>query len=174
MKYIQKAVVADGGFALVCTVVPTVGKRVFLRAVSTIPTVMHRMTPSAATVKKAAYGRSKSPAFAGTKTAADRSPSPNLLKPLPIPPQGAGVPSAAPPQPSPRGGGSLEPLPKPSPRGGSSFPLCLRLLGGAPSPWGRLGWGFCLLVLLCQRFGVDVVEHQTTDGEAEDGGDVDH
>ena len=60
---------ADGGFALVCTVVPTVGKRVFLRAVSTIPTVMHGMTPSAATVKKAAYGRSKSPAFAGTKKA---------------------------------------------------------------------------------------------------------
>ena len=60
---------ADSGFALVCTAVPTVGKRVFLRAVSTIPTVMHRMTPSAATVKKAAYGRSKSPAFAGTKKA---------------------------------------------------------------------------------------------------------
>ena len=50
-------------------VVPTVGKRVFLLVVSTIPTVMHGMTPSAATVKKAAYGRSKSPAFAGTKTA---------------------------------------------------------------------------------------------------------
>ena len=28
------------------------------------------------------------------------------------------------------------------PRGGSSFLLCLRLLGAAPSPWGRLGWGF--------------------------------
>ena len=61
---------ADDGFALVCTAVPTVGKRVFLRVVSTIPTVMRCMTPSAATVKKAAYGRSKSPAFAGTKTAA--------------------------------------------------------------------------------------------------------
>ena len=69
MKEIQKAVVADGGFALVWTVVPTVGKRVFLRVVSTIPTVMRCMTPSAATVKKAAYGRSKSPAFAGTKKA---------------------------------------------------------------------------------------------------------
>ena len=68
---------ADGGFALAWTAVPTVGKRVFLRAVSTIPTVMHRMMPSAATVKKAAYGRSKSPAFAGTKTATDRGPSPN-------------------------------------------------------------------------------------------------
>ena len=47
--------------------VPTVGKRVFLRAVSTIPTVMHRMTPSPATVKKAAYGRSKSPPLAVQK-----------------------------------------------------------------------------------------------------------
>ena len=60
---------ADDGFALAWTAVPTVGKRVFLRAVSTIPTVMHRMTPSVATVKKAASGRSKSPAFAGTKKA---------------------------------------------------------------------------------------------------------
>ena len=65
------------GFALAWMAVPTVGKRVFLRAVSTIPTVMHRMTPSVATVKKAAYGRSKSPAFAGAKTATDRGPSPN-------------------------------------------------------------------------------------------------
>ena len=68
---------ADGGFALAWTVAPTVGKRVFLRVVSTIPTVMRCMTPSPATVKKAAYGRSKSPAFAGTKTATDRGPSPN-------------------------------------------------------------------------------------------------
>ena len=60
---------ADDGFALAWTAVPTVGKRVFLRAVSTIPTVMRCMTPSPATVKKAAYGRSKSPAFAGTKKA---------------------------------------------------------------------------------------------------------
>ena len=68
---------ADGGFALAWMAVPTVGKRVFLRAVSTIPTVMRCMTPSAATVKKAAFGRSKSPAFAGTKTAANRRTSPN-------------------------------------------------------------------------------------------------
>ena len=72
-----KSRVADGGFTLAWMAVPTVGKRVFLRAVSTIPTVMHRMTPSVATVKKAAYGRSKSPAFAGTKIATDRGPSPN-------------------------------------------------------------------------------------------------
>ncbi len=64
------------------------------------------------------------------------SPSPALPKgrefhwrPLPSPPQGAGAPLAAPPQ--------------PSPRGGSSFLLCLRWLCGVPSPWGRLGWGLC-------------------------------
>ena len=57
------------GFALVWIVVPPVGKRVFLLAVSAIPTVMRGMTTAAATEKKAAYGRSKSPAFAGTKTA---------------------------------------------------------------------------------------------------------
>ena len=74
------------------TVAPIVEKRVFLRVVSTILTVMRCMTPFAATVKKAAFGRSKSPAFAGTKTAANRWPSPNLLKPLPMP--------------SPRGGSS--------------------------------------------------------------------
>ena len=66
------------GFALAWMAVPTVGKRVFLLAVSTIPTVMHGMTPAAATVKKAAIGRSKSPADA-CKTIADcGSPSPAL------------------------------------------------------------------------------------------------
>ena len=34
----------DGGFALAWMVAPIVGKRVFLLVVSTIPTVMHRMT----------------------------------------------------------------------------------------------------------------------------------
>ena len=58
------------GFAFLWLSVTPVGKRVFLRVVSTIPTVMRCMTPSATTVKKAASGRSKSPAFAGTKTAA--------------------------------------------------------------------------------------------------------
>ena len=65
-----KSRVADGGFALAWMAMPTVGKRVFLLVASIIPTVMRCMTPSAATVKKAASGRSKSPAFAGTKTAA--------------------------------------------------------------------------------------------------------
>ena len=60
------------GFALAWMVVPTVGKRVFLRVVSTIPTVMRGMPPSVSTVQKAAFGRSKSPAFAGAKTTAYR------------------------------------------------------------------------------------------------------
>ena len=81
--------VADGGFAFAWMVVPTVGKRVFLRAVSTIYTVMRCMTPSAATVKKAASGRSKSPAFAGTKTA-------DYRRPIPMPPK-------APPHALPKG-----------------------------------------------------------------------
>ena len=40
------------GFALAWMAVPTVGKRVFLLAVSAIPTVMPCMTTAAATVKK--------------------------------------------------------------------------------------------------------------------------
>ena len=55
------------GFALVWLVVPPVGKRVFLRVVSTIATIMRRMTTAAATVKKAAFGRSKSPPLAVKK-----------------------------------------------------------------------------------------------------------
>ena len=112
-KINTKSRVVDGGFALAWMVAPTVGKRVFLRVVSTIPTVMRCMTPSAATVKKAAFGRSKSPAFAGTKTAANRWPSPNLLKPLLMP----------------------------SPRGGSSFQLRLRMLWCCSFPLGKVGMG---------------------------------
>ena len=44
-----------------------VGKQVFLLVIGPITTVMHGMTPAAATVKKAAFGRSKSPADAGKK-----------------------------------------------------------------------------------------------------------
>ena len=58
------------GFALAWMAVPTVGKRVFLLAVSTIPTVMHGMTTAAATVIKAALGRKKKSAVGGKKTAA--------------------------------------------------------------------------------------------------------
>ena len=82
--------VAAVGFALVWQVVPTVGKRVFLRVVSAIPTVMHGMTTSAATVKKAAFGRSKSPALAVKKQLLIEAPPQILLK--------------APPQPSPMEG----------------------------------------------------------------------
>ena len=45
-----------------------------------ITTVMHGMTPAADTVKKAAFGRSKSPADAGKKIADCGSPSPALPK----------------------------------------------------------------------------------------------
>jgi len=64
---IQKAVVTAVGFAWVCLSVTPVGKRVFLRVVPTIPTVMHGMTTAATTVKKAALGRSKSPPLAVQK-----------------------------------------------------------------------------------------------------------
>ena len=64
---IQKAVVTAVGFAWVCLSVTPVRKRVFLRVVSTIPTVMHGMTTAATTVKKAALGRSKSPPLAVQK-----------------------------------------------------------------------------------------------------------
>ena len=64
---IQTAVVTAVGFAWVCLSVTPVGKRVFLRVVPTIPTVMHGMTTAATTVKKAALGRSKSPPLAVQK-----------------------------------------------------------------------------------------------------------
>ena len=63
------------GFALAWMAVPTVGKRVFLLAVFTIPTVMHGMTTAAATVKKAAFGRKKSPPLAVKKQLLIGSPS---------------------------------------------------------------------------------------------------
>ncbi|WP_144007817.1 hypothetical protein [Prevotella sp. P5-108] len=64
------------GFALAWMVVPTVGKRVFLLAVSTIPTVMPCMTTAAATVKKAAIGRKKNPPLAVKKQLLIESISP--------------------------------------------------------------------------------------------------
>ena len=88
-KINTKSRVADVGFALAWTVAPIVGKRVFLLVVSTLPTVMRCMTPSAATVKKSDFGRSKSPAFAGTKTA-------DYRRPIPMPPK-------APPHALPKG-----------------------------------------------------------------------
>ena len=44
------------------------GKHVFLRATSAITTVMLSMTSEDAKEQKAAYGRKKSPAYAGKKT----------------------------------------------------------------------------------------------------------
>ena len=44
------------------------GKQVFLHAATVIATVMHSMTSEDAKEQKAAYGRKKSPAYAGKKT----------------------------------------------------------------------------------------------------------
>ena len=55
------------GFAFLGMVVTSVGKRVFLLVVTTIPNAMRRMATTAATVKKAAFGRSKSPPLAVKK-----------------------------------------------------------------------------------------------------------
>ena len=62
------------GFALAWMVVSTVGKRVFLRVVSTIPTVMHGMTTAAATVNKSGLWPFKKSAVGGKKTAAYWTP----------------------------------------------------------------------------------------------------
>ena len=70
--------VTAGGFALAALSPMPVGKQVFLIVIGPITTVMHGMTPAAATVKKAAFGRSKSPADAGKKIADCGSPSPAL------------------------------------------------------------------------------------------------
>ena len=59
--------VAAVGFALVWLAVPTVGKRVFLRVVSAIPTVMHGMTPSVVTVKKSGLWPFKKSGAGGKK-----------------------------------------------------------------------------------------------------------
>ena len=58
------------GFASVGLEPMSVGKRVFLLVIVTIPTVMRRMTTASPTVQKAACGRKKSPAVAGKKTVA--------------------------------------------------------------------------------------------------------
>ena len=55
------------GFALAWMAVPTVGKRVFLLAVATIPNAMLCMTTTAGMVQKAAFGRSKRPPLAVKK-----------------------------------------------------------------------------------------------------------
>ena len=55
------------GFAFLLTAVTPVGKRVFLLVITTIPNAMRSMATTAATVKKAAVGRSKSPPLAVKK-----------------------------------------------------------------------------------------------------------
>ena len=68
------AVAVAVGFALVWLAVPTVGKRVFLRVVSTIPTVNRGMTTAAAMVKKSGLWPFKKSAVGGKKTAAYWTP----------------------------------------------------------------------------------------------------
>ena len=55
------------GFAFLGVAVTSVGKQVFLLIITTIPNAMHGMTTTAATVQKAAFGRSKSPPLAEKK-----------------------------------------------------------------------------------------------------------
>ena len=55
------------GFAFLWLSVTPVGKLVFLLVVATIPNAMLCMTTTAATVQKAAVGRSKSPPLAVKK-----------------------------------------------------------------------------------------------------------
>ena len=67
------------GFAFLGVAVTPVGKQVFLFVVATIPNAMLCMTTTAATVQKAAFGRSKSPPLA-VKKQLIVSPSPALTK----------------------------------------------------------------------------------------------
>ena len=55
------------GFAFLVTVATPVGKRIFLLVITTITNAMRCMATTAATVKKAAVGRSKSPPLAVQK-----------------------------------------------------------------------------------------------------------
>ena len=71
------------GFAFWGLAVTPVGKRVSLHVVAVIPNAMLCMTTTAGMVQKAAGGRKKKSAVGGKKTAD--------CKPLPNPPQGAGI-----------------------------------------------------------------------------------
>ena len=55
------------GFAFLWLSVTPVGKRAFLLVITTIPNAMRCMATTAATVKKAAVGRSKRPPLAVKK-----------------------------------------------------------------------------------------------------------
>ncbi len=67
------------GFAFLWLSVTAVGKRVFLLVVAATPNAMLCMTTTAATVQKAAFGRSKSPPLAVKKQQLV-GPSPALTK----------------------------------------------------------------------------------------------
>ena len=67
------------GFAFLWLSVTPVGKRVFLLVVAATPNAMLCMTTTAATVQKAAFGRSKSPPLAVKKQQLV-GPSPALTK----------------------------------------------------------------------------------------------
>ena len=71
------------GFAILGLAVKPVGKRVFLLVVAATTNAMLCMTTTAGMVQKAAVSRKKKSAFGGKKTAD--------CKPLPNPPQGAGI-----------------------------------------------------------------------------------
>ena len=71
------------GFAFLWLSVTPVGKQVFLLVVATIPNAMHCMATTAATVKKSGLWPFKKSAVGGKKIAD--------CKPLPNPPQGAGI-----------------------------------------------------------------------------------
>ena len=71
------------GFAILGLAVKPVGKLVFLIVVAATSNAMLCMTTTAGMVQKAAVGRKKRPPLAVKKTAD--------CKPLPNPPQGAGV-----------------------------------------------------------------------------------
>ena len=71
------------GFAFLWLSVTPVGKQVFLRVVAATPNAMLCMTTTAGMVQKAAVGRKKMAAVGRKKTADCR--------PLPNPPQGAGI-----------------------------------------------------------------------------------
>ena len=64
----QKTLASSEGYAFVAITLPAAGKHVFLRATTVITTVMLSMTSENAKEQKAAYGRKKSPAYAGKKT----------------------------------------------------------------------------------------------------------
>ena len=121
----QKAMAAVVGFAFLWLSVTAVGKRVFLLVVAVTPNAMLCMTTTAATVQKAAFGRSKSPPLAVKKQ--------QLVGPSPALTMGWKFILVV----------------------FKEVMITLLFLNKAgmgplfwlfPSPWGRLGWGLWLMV----------------------------